>query len=95
MEDVQHEHFTSTLRYSMWNLVSVHSQRSVDIEPIVNCIGPKQKEQLIKQYCMCDVWNTNEVGLFSQMLPDSLLTTSGELRETEGSMSSCLLRSRR
>lgn len=71
--------------------MSVHLQGSIGIKPIVICIGPEQKEQLIKQYCMCDMWNTDEMSLFSQMLPDRLLTTSGELREAEGRMSSCRL----
>lgn len=91
IEDVQHEHLASTLHCSTWNLMSVHSQGSIGIKLIVICIGPEQKKQLIKQYCMCDVWNTDEASLFFQMLPDRLLTTSGELREAEGRMSSCLL----
>lgn len=72
------------LHYLTWNLMPVHSHGSAGIKPIVISAGPEQKEQLIKQYRMCDVWNTDEVGLFSQMLPDRLLTTSGELREAEG-----------
>lgn len=67
----------------------VHSQGNTGIKCIVICIDPEQKEQLIEQYCMCDVWNTDKVSLFSQMLPDRLLTMSGELREEVACSAAC------